>query len=135
MESIALSIILASFLATIAVSICLAFDEAFGNWHIKPFPRHRLHKKHKFGKHGKHKIHRRDIKISLFKGKANELKEYEESYSDILANQDLINSCIVNNANININDTKCVSNINTLDSLNNIINFAKPDGKKDITIH
>ena len=134
MESIALVIILAPFLATIAISICLAFDEAFGHWHIKPFPKHRWHKKRKFGKHGKHKIHKRDIKISLFKGKVNELKEYE-TYSDILSNQDLINSCIVNNATINLNDTECVSNINTLDSLNNIINFARPDGKHDITIH
>ena len=138
METIAIGVILASILATLTVSVCLAFDEAFGNWHVRPFGGHRWHgwyRRHRFGRfgrHGKHRIHKRDIKLSLGKTAESNL---HSTYSDILENQDLANSYIVNKANIAFDNTEHIFNDSKLELINNVIDFAKPEGKTDITIH
>ena len=134
METVALARILGSIFATLAVSICLSFDEAFGNWHKKPFKwfkRHRKHRKHRFGRHGRHRIHKRDIKLSLNKTKEPKL---DRTYSDIIANQDLINSSIANNINNDVDNTKHVNNETKLDLLNNMIDFVIPENTNNIII-
>ena len=137
METIALAIILTSILATITLSVCLAFDEAFGNWHIRPFGWRRWRRRRRrrrFGRHGRHRIHKRDIKLSVNKTKEPVL---HETYSDILKSQDLANTYIANNTNISTNNTRCVGvgDVGTkLELLNDVVNFAIPQNKSHIII-
>ena len=134
METVALIVILGSILATLAVSVCLSFDEAFGDWHKRPFKwyrRYRRRRRHRFGRHGRHRIHKRDIKLSLRKN--NEVN-LDNAYSDIVANQDLVNNYIANNTNIDVSNTKRVANGTKLDLLNDIVTFAKSEGKNSIII-